>query len=178
MSSPLYLLNMIHHWDVLAFKVFSSGGASRTITRLAKAVSFSGDGYLYLVTPIFLLAFNFSQILEFVQITIGAFAAERLIYALMKNGLKRRRPANIVSSYQSIIEAGDEFSFPSGHTSAAFLMVTLLVLFYGPIFAIFYLWAGSVALSRLVLGVHFPTDVLVGSLLGSSIAYLSFAQLL
>ena len=68
-------------------------------------------------------------------------------------------------------------SFPSGHTSAAFLMVTLLVLFYGPIFAIFYLWAGSVALSRLVLGVHFPTDVLVGSLLGSSIAFLSFVQL-
>ena len=96
----------------------------------------------------------------------------------MKNGLKRRRPANIVSNYQSIIEAGDEFSFPSGHTSAAFLMVTLLVLFYGPIFATFYLWAGSVALSRLVLGVHFPTDVLVGSLLGSSIAYLSFVQLL
>ena len=178
MSGALYLLNIIHHWDMLAFKVFSSGSASGTLTRLARGISFSGDGYLYLLTPVFLLVFDFSQILEFVQIAIGAFAAERLIYALMKNGLKRRRPANMVSNYQSIIEAGDEFSFPSGHTSAAFLMVTLLVLFYGPIFAIFYLWAGSVALSRLVLGVHFPTDVLVGSLLGSSIAYLSFAQLL
>jgi len=178
MSGALYLLNIIHHWDMLAFKVFSSGSASGTLTRLARGVSFSGDGYLYLVTPVFLLVFDFSQILEFVQIAIGAFAAERLIYALMKNGLKRRRPANMVSNYQSIIEAGDEFSFPSGHTSAAFLMVTLLVLFYGPIFAIFYLWAGSVALSRLVLWFHFPTDVLVGSRLWSSIAYLSFAQLL
>ena len=178
MSGALYLLNMIQHWDMLAFKVFSSGSASGTLTRLAKGVSFSGDGYLYLITPVFLLVFDFSQISEFVQIAISAFAAERLIYAAIKNGLKRRRPANIVSNYQSVIEAGDEFSFPSGHTSAAFLMASLLVLFYGPVFAIFYLWAGSVALSRLVLGVHFPTDVLVGSFLGSAIAYLSFVQLL
>ena len=177
MSSALYLLNMIQHWYMLAFKVFSSGSASGTLTRLAKGVSFSGDGYLYLITPVFLLVFDFSQISEFVQIAISAFAAERLIYAVMKKGLKRRRPANIVSDYHSVIEAGDEFSFPSGHTSAAFLMVSLLVLFYGPVFAIFYLWAGSVALSRLILGVHFPTDVLFGSLLGSSIAYLSFVQL-
>ena len=178
MGSALYLLNMIHHWDMLAFKVFSSRSASGNLVRLAKVVSFSGDGYLYLAAPVFLLVFDFSKISEFIQIAIGAFAAERLIYGLIKNGLKRRRPANIVSDYRSIIEAGDEFSFPSGHTSAAFLMVTLLVLFYGPIFAVFYLWAGSVALSRLVLGVHFPTDVLVGSLLGSSIAHLSFVQLL
>ena len=177
MSSAFYLLNMIHDWDIMAFRVFSSGSASGTLARLAKVVSFSGDGYLYLLTPVFLLVFDFSQISKFVQIAISAFAAERLIYAVMKNGLKRRRPANIVSNYQSVIEAGDEFSFPSGHTSAAFLIVSLLVLFYGPVFAIFYFWAGSVALSRLVLGVHFPTDVLVGSLLGSSIAYLSFVQL-
>ena len=178
MNSALNLLNIIHHWDTLALRVLSSRDASGTLTRLAKTISFSGNGYAYLVTPVFLFIFDFSQIPEFVRIAISAIVAERLIYAVMKRGLKRRRPATILSNYHSVIEAGDEFSFPSGHTSAAFLIVSLLVLFYGSVFVIFYLWAGLVALSRLVLGVHFPTDLLFGGLLGSSVAYLTFAQLL
>ena len=178
MNGALSLLNMIHHWDTLAFRVLSSRDASGTLTRLAKTISFSGNGYAFLVTPVFLLVLDFSQILEFVRIAIIAIVAERLIYVVVKKSLKRQRPATILSNYKSVIEAGDEFSFPSGHTSAAFLIVSLLVLFYGPVFIIFYLWAGSVALSRLVLGVHFPTDLLVGGLLGSSVAYLSFVHLL
>jgi len=177
MNSALYLLNSIQRWDVLTFRIISSGNTSGTLTGLAKAVSFSGNGYLYPLIPIFLFTFGFSQILEFVQIATIGFAAERSAYSITKNSFKRRRPANVLPNYQSIIQAADEFSFPSGHTSAAFFIVSLLLLLYGPVFMILYLWAGLVAFSRLILGVHFPTDLLVGSLMGSSIAYISFRLL-
>ena len=136
MNSALYLLNSIQRWDVLTFRIISSGNTSGTLTGLAKAVSFSGNGYLYPLIPIFLFTFGFSQILEFVQIATIGFAAERSAYSITKNSFKRRRPANVLPNYQSIIQAADEFSFPSGHTSAAFFIVSLLLLLYGPVFMI------------------------------------------
>ena len=56
-------------------------------------------------------------------------------------------------------------------------MVTLLVVFYGPAFACLYLWSATVAVSRVVLGVHFPTDILVGSVMGLTIALTTAAFL-
>ena len=177
MNRAANLLTSIHKWDVLTFRAISSGKTSERLYDLAKTVSFSGNGYLYPLIPFFLFTFGFSQILEFVQIATIGFSAERSIYSITKNSFKRRRPANVLPNYQSVIQAADEFSFPSGHTSAAFFIVSLLMLIYGPVFMVLYLWAGLVAFSRLVLGVHFPTDLLVGSFMGSSIAYVSFRLL-
>ncbi|MEK9824036.1 MAG: phosphatase PAP2 family protein [Gammaproteobacteria bacterium] len=53
-------------------------------------------------------------------------------------------------------------------------MVTLLVLTFGPALMVLYLWSAMVAASRVILGVHFPTDTMVGGLLGSAIAYLAW----
>jgi len=66
-------------------------------------------------------------------------------------------------------------SFPSGHTSEAFSTATALSLKYPEwyIIAPAYLWAGSVGYSRMNLGVHYPTDVLAGALLGTGTAFLT-----
>ena len=50
--------------------------------------------------------------------------------------------------------AADKFSFPSGHTSAAFMLVTSLTMVYQQGEALLYAWAVGVALSRVILGVH------------------------
>jgi undecaprenyl-diphosphatase len=102
---------------------------------------------------------------------LWACATERILYFLLKNSLKRRRPPEMVTGFTSIIKASDQFSFPSGHTMAAFLLANLCVLEIGLIASPLYFWATSVAISRVILGVHFPTDTLVGATLGSSIAY-------
>lgn len=67
-------------------------------------------------------------------------------------------------------------SFPSGHTSIAFSTATALSLKYPRwyIIAPAYLWAGSVAYSRLNLGVHYPTDVLAGAVLGAGSAWATY----
>jgi membrane-associated phospholipid phosphatase len=93
----------------------------------------------------------------------------------MKYSINRDRP---YVTYQDIAKKGKAGSpsFPSGHTSSAFSAATSLSLAYPKwyIIAPSYLWAGTVGFSRMDLGVHYPSDVLAGALIGSGSAYLTY----
>lgn len=99
--------------------------------------------------------------------TIGA------TYAL-KNTVKRPRPYVTYPDLRNMSEE-DSWSFPSGHSSGAFSMATALTLSYPKWYIAVpaYAWAGTVAYSRMHLGVHYPSDVLVGSATGVGFAFLS-----
>lgn len=86
-----------------------------------------------------------------------------IVYGL-KLLFKRKRPYLVVEGIKKFIEAGG-YSFPSGHASLAFILATVLSGFYKKGKNLYFL-AALIALSRIVLGVHYPTDVLAGSLLG------------
>lgn len=168
------MLRLIHHWDIQSFQNISNSELRPAFIGHALILSKSGDGWLYPLTPLFLFLFQAPSAWNFLKVALTAFVIERCIYLIAKNGLRRRRPMAILNGFTSRIIPSDEFSFPSGHTSAAFLMTTLLAIFYGisfyPIFLL-YLWATGVAISRILLGVHFPTDTIVGAVMGISIAY-------
>lgn len=164
------LLGIIHHWDVSTFRRFTRLTARKLITRIARLASKSGDGHLYPLIGLLALLVDPDGSIAFLTLTALALACERAIYFIAKNVFKRKRPANILPQYRSAIVASDEFSFPSGHSSAAALMATLLVLFYGAAFSVLYFWVAAVAMSRVLLGVHFPSDIIVGSLMGATIA--------
>jgi membrane-associated phospholipid phosphatase len=92
---------------------------------------------------------------------------------LLKESVGRMRP---YVTYPDINEKAFESdaSFPSGHSSMAFQTATSLVLNHPrwQVAVPAYLWAGTVAYSRLHLGVHYPSDVLSGALLGAGSAWL------
>jgi undecaprenyl-diphosphatase len=139
----------------------------------ARWISRSADGPLYLLLGLALAATLESGPFLLKHLALG-FAVERPLYWVLKNTLRRRRPAESVPEFRSWIQAADEFSFPSGHTCAAFLFVTLLTLHLGPWLLVAYAWAAMVGVSRVQLGVHFPSDVLVGSLIGTSMGLVLF----
>lgn len=139
---------------------------------IVRIVSRTGDGYIQFLLPLCYWLINPKDGKDFFILLLWACAIERLLYFVLKNSLKRRRPPEIVAGFTSIIKASDQFSFPSGHTMAAFLLANLCVLEIGLIALPLYFWATCVAISRVVLGVHFPTDTLVGATLGSGIAYI------
>jgi len=151
---------------------FSSLVARRR--RWFAALSTTGDWYLHVATPILVALYDLRMGIELFFLILGAVAIERPIYLLLKNLLKRRRPAEILPSFCCEHKASDRFSLPSGHSMGAFLLATTLVLFFGEFAALAFVWAAAIAFSRVALGVHFPIDVVVGSVLGLTIALFSF----
>lgn len=145
-------------------------GEKRMVRPIARAVSRSGDGYLHLLVPALLMLLAEPLLDQLLPLLALALALERMVYWSLKNYLKRPRPQDCVPGFRSLVVASDQFSFPSGHSSAAFLLATSLAIVYGGPMLAMYLWASLVALSRVVLGVHFPGDTLAGGCMGSAIA--------
>ncbi|TGD72840.1 phosphatase PAP2 family protein [Mangrovimicrobium sediminis] len=144
---------------------------------MARAVSRSGDGYLHVLVPLLVLTLDPESGWQLLPLLVLALAVERSLYWLVKNSLRRPRPQETVPGFRSLITASDQFSFPSGHSSGAFLLATALLIIYGGAAIPMLLWAAGVALSRILLGVHFPGDTLAGAIMGSGIALLAAAQL-
>jgi membrane-associated phospholipid phosphatase len=96
----------------------------------------------------------------------GVLLANGLSLSL-KYSIHRRRPFVVYDDIQQAGHAGP-YSFPSGHTTSAFATATSLCLAFPKWYVIApaCLWAGLVGYSRMHLGVHFPSDVLAGILIG------------
>lgn len=144
------------------------------LLHLTSAVSHSGDGYVQIILPLLLWLFEPAQGGSIGRHCLIAFALERSLYLVLKPTLKRRRPPEALPSFSSAIQASDKFSFPSGHSMASFCLASILCLHYGHYAEPFFVWAFAVASARVLLGVHFPSDVVAGAVLGVSIAILTF----
>lgn len=137
-----------------------------SLTTVSKAISHTGDGHLYLLLGLLAWGLDGNYGRQFFLIGIFAFAMELPIYWIVKNAVQRRRPQDYSPRLTAAITPSDRYSLPSGHTAAAFLMATLIGYFYPSLYPVALIWAGLIGGSRIVLCVHFLTDVVAGALLG------------
>ncbi len=125
-----------------------------------------GDGWIWYSTAILLLFFGGPQ--RFAAVSSAALAAVVgiFVFKALKRLSQRPRPCQIEPHCWSKVLPPDKFSFPSGHTMTASSVALVLTYFYpGLEFPLVFL-ALSIALSRIVLGMHFLSDVLAGIILG------------
>jgi len=105
-----------------------------------------------------------------------AFGLNAILTAGGKYFVDRRRPYTTYPKLFHPKDHAEDYSFPSGHTSFAFAGATSLVMscpkWYVAVPA--YAWACGAAWSRMQLGMHYPSDILMGALLGSASSYFSF----
>lgn len=102
-------------------------------------------------------------------ITMGLALIFSLIMCngFMKNLVARDRPCWIDPSVQLLIKNPTDFSFPSGHTSASFAAAVVMFMYHKKAGIVALIVAANIAISRIYLFVHFPTDVLASLVLGS-----------
>ena len=108
------------------------------------------------------------------------FIGEATVFAAitstaLKHSINRARP---FETYPNLIDKASDAgspSFPSGHTSSAFSTATSLSIAFPKWYVVVpaYAWASSVGYSRMHLGVHYPSDVLAGAIVGAGTAYLT-----
>lgn len=107
---------------------------------------------------------------------IGAsVVTSSVVSTISKNSVKRTRPFITYPEIEKVTSGGG-YSFPSGHTSDAFSLATSVTLAYPKWYVIVpaLAWAGAVGYSRMDLGVHYPSDVLMGAIIGAGSAYLCY----
>lgn len=173
----LHPLLWLHQLDVLIFHWTMKRKRLELLARLARSISRSADGFFYPFLALGLYLLDPVSGISFAAAMALAFTLERPLYWVLKNTLKRRRPPSALPGFQSFIIPSDQFSFPSGHTSGAFVTAVLLCLFFPSLGAVALVWAALVGASRVTLGVHFPTDIVAGATMGGTLAW-SATQLL
>ncbi|MCK4079981.1 MULTISPECIES: phosphatase PAP2 family protein [Acinetobacter] len=143
---------------------------SQRIALFFKIISRLGDGaFWYVMLAAVWMLKGLAYSLQIIYLSLGGLLGTGL-YKFLKCKTTRPRPYQV---HQVIILGErplDHFSFPSGHTLHA-VLATVSLGYVQPVLMIFMLpFTVLVAVSRMVLGLHYPSDVLVGAILGASVA--------
>lgn len=165
-----HFLQREHQWCLRANTWAEQGW----VRRYFQTVSRLGDGPIwYLLGAIILLVEGRNGIPAFLHLSVMAVITS-LLYRYLKKWTKRPRPFANDKRIHVWTAPLDEFSFPSGHTLHA-VSFTLVTLAYYPILApVLIPLAISIALSRVILGLHYPSDVFAATVIGSVLVWGSF----
>jgi undecaprenyl-diphosphatase len=148
--------------------------APRWVQLFVVAASRGGDGWLWYAMGLVILLFGGPERFAALGASGLATVLSIVVFIWMKRFTGRRRPCQIQPHRWATLLPPDQFSFPSGHTMTAFAVSISLMLFYPSLVAVLMFCAFSIAASRILLGMHFLSDVMAGAVIGTALGYLSF----
>ena len=149
----------------------------RALRRFFAVISRLGNGVFW-YTLMLLIPIVAGPDAIFVSLHMGLVALTGLmVYKVLKKRLVRERPFFTHPGILLGTAPLDKFSFPSGHTLHAVGFTIVASYYFPPLAVVLVPFALLTAMSRIILGLHYPSDVLAGAAIGASIALASFAIL-
>jgi undecaprenyl-diphosphatase len=157
------LMRRLNHWL-----------APTWIRKWMVAASRGGDGWLWSVIGLVVLVFGGERRFDALGAGFLAVCTGLATFLILKRITGRERPCAVEPHCWSSLLPPDRFSFPSGHTITAFAVAVSIGLFYPALIAGLIFCALSVAASRVLLGLHYLSDVLAGIAIGTAIGLAAF----
>jgi undecaprenyl-diphosphatase len=157
------LMRRVHRWRAPLWVRLWMLGASRL-----------GDGWVWYGLGAIMLLLGGEH--RFVAVGSSAIAAGTgiLLFRALKQISGRKRPCALEPHCWSKVLPPDQYSFPSGHSITAFAIVIPLSLYYPHLTDLLLFLAVSIAISRILLGMHFLSDVVAGAVIGTGLGYSSY----
>lgn len=158
-------------WEARVVRRFSTLRVRPGAAVFFVAASRLGDGPLWYAVGLACLVFGDASLRLAAVAASVAVGLSAALFVAVKHRVARPRPYEVWADLPCLLPPPDRFSFPSGHTMTAFSVLGAFAvlapgseLFFLPL----ALWIGA---SRVFLGVHYPTDVAVGAVLGSALGF-------
>lgn len=159
-SRDMRIMKRVHHWK-----------APLWIRQWMICATRGGDGWLWYIVCGAILIFGGAAGPQAVAESSFAATIGIFLFLWLKRTTGRKRPCSIEPHCWSSLLPPDQFSFPSGHTITAFAVSVPLMLHFPELTAALLFCALSIALSRILLGMHFLSDVLAGAFIGLLLGY-------
>lgn len=166
-------LERIQGWDERVCLRLNRAMRLRPLLAVFRSVSRLGDGVFWYVLMLALLLASDTAVPAVLQM-IAVGLTGTVIYRICKQGTMRPRPFQVNPRIAAGAPPLDQFSFPSGHTLHAVAFTLVACAHYPWLGALLVPFTLLVAASRLVLGLHYVSDVVAGAVLGAAIAAISF----
>lgn len=167
------MLQAIIRYDLIVCLFLNGALEARGVQRFFTVVSRLGDGvFWYVLMALMPLMLGLPGLFAALHMA-GVGIVGALLYKAIKQGTARPRPYNVAAAIKLGCDPLDLYSFPSGHTLHAVAFTIVALYYIGALAWILVPFAALVAASRMILGLHYPTDVVCGAVLGAGCAWAS-----
>jgi|YNPMSStandDraft_1061717.scaffolds.fasta_scaffold01136_4 PAP2 superfamily. len=168
------MIEFLYSIDVALFRFINSTLANPVTDKLMPFITDVKHWYLLYVFLWFLILFKGGKYRLGLAIGMILLAAisDQLSSAVLKDLFERPRPCKVLDNVHLLVGCTDSYSFPSSHAVNNFAGAMFFTFFYRHLKWILFSVATVMALSRVFVGVHYPSDVIGGALIGMAIGYL------
>ncbi|MGN0025788.1 phosphatase PAP2 family protein [uncultured Clostridium sp.] len=167
------MFELINKLDINILHFIRNNFSNLFMDKLMVIITSLGDkGFIWIVIGLILLTVKKYRKVGFILL-IALLITSLLGEGIVKNIIQRPRAFITYPDINIIINPPSSFSFPSGHTASSFAAATVLGYYFKKWNYLFYFLAALIAFSRLYLFVHYPSDILVGIILGVACSLLT-----